>query len=203
MNKVRYYGDRKLPFQLLKDIPRILEKGMQTVNQHKFDRIAKKQKAKTNELQKFVKNNQSGMNNILVYVFWIVVSTLFNDYEHISFPNEFMGEIRLALQAQYREMYFNYLLRMKQHISDGIQEILPFLISEIIMQAIIVKLKNHGLPLKKSKTQILIIGIIFRELYGYETSQLSLEIGYKKYILQLTSDGRTSSAHQMTQQQPN
>lgn len=67
---------------------------------------------------------------------------------------------------------------------------MPFLLAETVSQALTDKLKNHGLPMKKMKTQIIIIGIVYRELFGYETSQLSLEIGYKKFIRNEERDGK-------------
>lgn len=56
--------------------------------------MKKKQDSKKNELEKFVKYNESGFNNMIVYLFWIVVSYLFKDFDHISFPEEFINEIR-------------------------------------------------------------------------------------------------------------
>ena len=76
----------------------------------------------------------------------------------------------MALNTQYRLIYFNYLLRLKQYVSDSILEILPFLMAETVKQAIQDKLKNHNLPLNQAKTQVLLTGMIFRELFGYETS---------------------------------
>ena len=60
----------------------------------KFNKMKKKQDSKKNELEKFVKYNESGFNNMIVYLFWIVVSYLFKDFDHISFPEEFINEIR-------------------------------------------------------------------------------------------------------------
>ena len=60
----------------------------------KFNKMKKKQDSKKNELEKFVKYNESGLNNVIVYLFWIVVSSLFNDFDHISYPEEFINEIR-------------------------------------------------------------------------------------------------------------
>ena len=52
---------------------------------------------KHNELFKFLKYNESGFNNMVVYLFWIVISDWFNDNDNISFPHEFITEVRHAL----------------------------------------------------------------------------------------------------------
>ena len=87
---------------------------MKSINQSKINRVSKTKKIKENELQNFVKNNESGFNNLLVYLFWIVVSFLFNDFDHISFPMEFIEEVRQVMIVQYRAIYFNYLIRLKK-----------------------------------------------------------------------------------------
>ena len=77
LNKVRYYDDRKLPFELIKEMPRILEKALRNINQTKLSRVSKSVKNEENEggeLHNFVRYNESGLNNLLVYLFWIVVS---------------------------------------------------------------------------------------------------------------------------------
>ena len=73
---------------------------------------------------------------MVVYLFWIVVSVLFTDYGSISFPVEFINEVRSALIEQYRAIYFNYLVRLKQRITDLIIEVLPHLFAETVRQAI-------------------------------------------------------------------
>jgi len=65
---------------------------------------------------------------------------------------------------------------------DAIIEILPFFLAEVIKQSIQAKFRNHNLPLLKEKTVVLLSGMIFRELYGYETSELCLTLGKKKFI---------------------
>ena len=57
---------------------------------------------------------------------------------------------------------------------DNIIDILPFFLAEIIRNLIQTKLRNHDLPLQLNKTFILLIGSIFRELYGFDTSEIRL-----------------------------
>ena len=104
----------------------------------KFIRKASKNGGRkaSNELELFSKRNISGLSNVLVYLFWIILSSLFNDFDHISFPVEFIDEVRQALNTQYQKIYFHYLLRLKQSITDNIIEILPFLLAESIRYAI-------------------------------------------------------------------
>ena len=87
---------------------------------------------KDNEFEIFLQYNESGVNNIVVYLFWLTVSVVFNDFDHISFPKEFIDEVRIALNDQYRIIYFNYLLRLKQSLMDAIIDILPFFLAEVI-----------------------------------------------------------------------
>ena len=119
---------------------------------------------------KFLKYNESGFNNLVVYLFWIVISDWFNDYDHISFPQEFIAEVRHALTEQYRAIYFNYLLRLRQQVMDSIIDILPFYLAEILRTLIQIKLRNHDLPLQLNKTFLLLISAVFSELYGFQTS---------------------------------
>ena len=98
-------------------MPRILEKALRNINQTKLSRVSKSVKNEENEggeLHNFVRYNESGLNNLLVYLFWIVVSFLFNDFDHISFTLEFIEEVRQVMIVQYRAIYFNYLLRLKK-----------------------------------------------------------------------------------------
>lgn len=66
-----------------------------------------------NELLRFLHFNESGFNNLVVYLFWIVIAGWFTDYNHLSFPDEFIRKVRSALCEQYRVIYFNYLIRLK------------------------------------------------------------------------------------------
>lgn len=68
---------------------------------------------KENEFNIFLQCNESGVNNLIVYLFWITVSVVFKDSDHISFPKEFIDEVRVAFNDQYRFIYFHYLLRLK------------------------------------------------------------------------------------------
>ena len=58
-------------------------------------------KKSENELLRFYKNNQSGVCNIVVYLFWILMSILFQDQSeeirYCTFPDEFMDKVRKAL----------------------------------------------------------------------------------------------------------
>lgn len=47
-----------------------------------------------NDLQIFLRHNESAFSNIVTYCFWIVVSDLFHDLDAISFPKEFIEEVR-------------------------------------------------------------------------------------------------------------
>lgn len=57
---------------------------------------------------------------------------------------------------------------------DTIIDILPFFIAEIIRTLIDMKIYNHELPLQMDKTFILLVQSVYREIYGFETSELSL-----------------------------
>ena len=101
-----------------------------------------------------------------VYLFWIVASILFEKepdekLEVVSFPIEFIDEIREALIEQYKLMYFKYLVRLKQSYMDAIIEVVPFFFTETVLHALKVKLKGHELPLGHSKTIFLICSVIF------------------------------------------
>jgi len=109
LNKVIYRDDLKLPFELLCDVPRTIKKSLEALNMSKilgesgsddgfgmqglsqvFATDGKKggsfstEDRKSNELFKFLKYNESGFNNLVVYLFWIIISDWFND-DHISF----------------------------------------------------------------------------------------------------------------------
>ena len=60
-----------------------------------------------------MRQNKSGFNNIVVYLFWIMVSDLFHSLDALSFSIEFIDSVRKALNDQYRAIYFNYLVRLK------------------------------------------------------------------------------------------
>ena len=68
---------------------------------------------------------------------------------------------------------------------DSIIDILPFLLAEVMRMLIQSKLRNHEIPLQLNKTFLLLIAEVYRELYGFETSELSLEQQKKKYIKSL------------------
>ena len=131
---------------------------------------------------KFLKYNESGFHNLTVYLFWIVVSDWFTDNDLISFPQEFIMEVRNALTEQYRAIYFHYLLRMRKQVMDSIIDILPFFLAEILRTMIQSKLRNHELPLQLDKTFLLLISAVYRELYGFQTSEISLAQQKKRYI---------------------
>lgn len=65
---------------------------------------------------------------------------------------------------------------------DAIVEILPFFFAETIRHALSVKLKNHDLPLKEDKTYTLLCSVVFRELFGYEASEMYIRQGKKRFI---------------------
>ena len=97
-------------------MPRIIKRSsLFAINWNNFgdQKSAKNGLKGENELVNFYRNNKSAVNNMVVYLFWILVSILFNDVDSISFPKEFIQEIRQELQEQYRLVYFNYLLRLK------------------------------------------------------------------------------------------
>ena len=83
---------------------------------------------------------------------------------------------------QYCDIYFNYLVRMKRQFMESIIEVLPFLLGQTIKEAIQAKFINHELPLNNDKILILFSAMVFRELYGYETSELSLKMLAEKYM---------------------
>ena len=136
---------------------------------------------KSNELLKFLKFNESGFNNLVVYLFWLILSDWFNE-DHICFTQDFIRQVREALREQYRKIYFKYLLRLRHQVMDNIIDILPFFLAEIIRNLIQTKLRNHDLPLQLNKTFILLIGSIFRELYGFDTSEIRLAHQKKQFI---------------------
>lgn len=39
------------------------------------------------------------------------------------------------MQEQYKAMYFKYLLRLKQHVSDKLIELLPYMLADVIKRA--------------------------------------------------------------------
>ena len=85
-------------------------------------------------------------------------------------PWDVHTRVMTSVGLSYQKIYFHYLLRLKQQVTDNILEILPFLLAETVRYAIGAKLKNHLLPLHLPKTQVLLTGMVFRELFGYETS---------------------------------
>lgn len=203
LNKVRYRGDDKFPFELLCDVPRTIKKSLEALNMSKVaggdGEEAKNGSSevpgaaqKGNELLKFLKFNESGFNNLVVYLFWIIVSEWFNDFESISFTPEFITKVREALYEQYRKIYFNYLLRMRQQVMDSIIDIIPYLLAEIIRNFIQLKLRNHDLPLNLNKTFLMLISSIFRELYGFETSEISIALQKKTFIKSLAERIKTN-----------
>lgn len=62
-------------------------------SQNKLSKI----KTEKNEFKLFIKNNESGVTNIIVYLFWIVMSVLFNEVDALSFSQAFIEEVRQAL----------------------------------------------------------------------------------------------------------
>lgn len=163
-------------------MPKFLISALQRVDQSQLDKFAKQQGKKTNELQLFVSNNFSALNNMLVYLFWIVISAVFTEKDQISFPVEFIDEVRQELRDQYHKTYFNYILRLKPFIADQIQEIFPFALAETVRIAIKSKLKNHDMPFEQRKSQVLLTSIVFQELFGYQTSQTCIEAGCEKFL---------------------
>jgi len=187
INKVRYNNDNKFPFELLSDVPRTIKVALKALNMHKMPGAATDSnqvteewhqqpalslpkggfifekpplKQKSNELLKFLAYNESAFNNVVVYLFWIVVSSWFSDFENLRFPTKFIKQVREALCEQYRLMYFNYLLRLRQTVMDSIIDILPFLLAEIIKSLIKQKLRNE-IPFQHNKTFLLLIGEVF------------------------------------------
>lgn len=47
------------------------------------------------------------------------------------------------MQERYKAIYFNYLLRLKQHVADKLIELLPFLLADLIKRAFQEKLRDH------------------------------------------------------------
>ena len=131
---------------------------------------------KPNALLQFLAMNESGFNNMTVYLFWIIMHSWFgSEYPSLSFPEAFIQEVREALCDQYRAIYFNYLIRLRHIVMDRIIDILPFFLAEIITTLIQTKLRNHELPISNNKTFILLISEVYKELYGLEISELSLK----------------------------
>ena len=78
---------------------------------------------------------------------------------------------------------------------DSIIDILPFLLAEIIRNLIQQKLRNHDLPLNLNKTFLLLISSIFRELYGFETSEVSIALQKKSFIKSLADRIKTNKTN--------
>lgn len=69
----------------------------------------------------------------------MTVSVIFKDLDHISFPKEFIEEVRQAMREQYRAIYFKFLLRLKHSLMDGLIEILPFFLAQCVRTALLAK----------------------------------------------------------------
>ena len=65
---------------------------------------------------------------------------------------------------------------------DMIVETLPFFLAETCRYALIVKLKKHNVPLEHEKIFTLLCQVIFRELFGYEASELYIKKRRQNYI---------------------
>ena len=52
----------------------------------------------------------------------------------------------------------------------------------VVTQAMEAKLLDYDRPIDKTGAMILMSGLMFRELFGYETSELHLTLGFRKYI---------------------
>ena len=113
-NRVRYYDDRKFPFELSSEIDYIVQKALEWVNHSHFDEKFGVDPALNNEFHHFLSYNRSGVNNLVIYLFWITVSILLNDINDVSFPKEFIDEVRVAMKDQFRAIYFNFILRLKR-----------------------------------------------------------------------------------------
>lgn len=111
LNKVKYRNDDTFPFELLCDVPRTVKKALEALNMSKVagetattddskdggPSESSQTEPKQNELLRFLKYNESGFNNLVVYLFWIIVSEWFNDYDSIRFTPEFIRKVRDAL----------------------------------------------------------------------------------------------------------
>ena len=129
LSSVRYYDDHKLPFQLLQDISEIIESH--TIPNLNFKGLGKKAGPNTNgsnksEFQNFYAFNKSGIHNMVIYLFWEVLSVFFSE---ICFPSEFIDEVKQEFQWTYKEIYFKYLLRLKRQSMDALNEFLPFFLT--------------------------------------------------------------------------
>ena len=136
LNKVRYNNDEVFPFELLCDVPRSVKKALEAINLSTIYAASKTQASKpyqedganaainstyyqaddpdrNNELLKFLQYNEYGFNNLVVYLFWIILSNWFSDYDHLNLPPAFLMKVREALHDQYRAIYFRYLIRLR------------------------------------------------------------------------------------------
>ena len=85
---------------LASNVPEILAQSLKSVNMKHLDftqNQLSKIKTEKNEFKLFIKNNESGVTNIVVYLFWIVMSVLFNEVDALSFSQAFIEEVRQAL----------------------------------------------------------------------------------------------------------
>lgn len=92
LNKLRYYDDKKFPFRLLVDIPKLMKHTLDKIKESSFNqsKIGLRSVGMMEELQRFLDNNESGFANMVVYLFWITMSFMFTDTGHISFPKAFI-----------------------------------------------------------------------------------------------------------------
>ena len=187
VSDVQYRGVKSFPFKLLGDLPRIFMDNILPVMKFRYsvtDKSGRKlAKFRDNELIRFVKFNESGIANLVVYLFWIVVQVFFQDHkEQINLTKEFIDEIKLEANAQYKKIYCGYLIRINRDIMDAILEILPFFLTRTVKYCLAVKLRGHGLPLEKDKTFCLIFSVIFYELFGHKMTDYAILKGKKRYI---------------------
>lgn len=85
---------------LASNVPEILAQSLKSVNMKHLDftqNQLSKIKTEKNEFKLFINNNESGVTNIVVYLFWIVMSVLFNEVDALSFSQAFIEEVRQAL----------------------------------------------------------------------------------------------------------
>ena len=115
------------------------------------------EKHREGELRLFLKHNESGFQNLVVYLFWIIVSEWFNEQESQQFPDHFVGMLRESLCEQYRLIYFKYLIRLRNSVRENIIDILPFFLSEMIRILLVLKLSDIDVPMQRNRTFLIII----------------------------------------------
>ena len=91
LEHIKYNDDRRLPFMVLKDVNKVMKDSLEAIN---FELLG--QAMHTTDIQnifkKMISHNESSFNNLVVYVFWIIIGRWFAE---VNFTDKFMDELRL------------------------------------------------------------------------------------------------------------